>query len=453
MEPSKPANKPIFDLVARQQIFFDSGETLPLDFRRDRLKRLESQLSARGDEVLAALDSDLGKPAVEAWTAEVFFLLSEIRLFARKLKRWTRPRRVGNPFYHWPARSEIRLIPQGKVLIAAPWNYPVQLSLSPLVAAVAAGNTVVLKPSELAPATARLLEELVSEVFEPEHVAVVQGGAETGQQLLEQPFDHFFFTGGEKVGRLYAEAAAKRLAPATLELGGKCPCVVDRDVRIDRAAERIAAAKFWNAGQTCFAPDFVVVDESIRERLVEALLANLSNEDQARIVNQDHFQRIQRLIPDDALRVGEDRPDELRIAPAILPNASWDSPAMAKEIFGPVLPVIGYDDLDAALARLAGFPSPLALYAFSKNRETREKIAAAVPSGSVCFNDGMKQATNLNLPFGGVGASGHGRYRGRAGLESFSHQRAVTRRWFNKDPFLVKPPYGDKIKQLRKFLR
>jgi aldehyde dehydrogenase (NAD+) len=414
---------------------------------------MEAELRSRADDLLAALDSDLGKPAVEAWTAEIYFVLAELRLFTRKLKRWARPKRVGSPFFHLPAWSEIRLIPQGTVLIAGPWNYPAQLSLSPLIAAVAAGNTVVLKPSELAPATAQFLENLLGTVFEPEHVAVVQGGPEIGQQLLEQPFDHFFFTGGEKVGRLYAEAAANRLAPATLELGGKCPCVVDRDVRIDRAGERIAAAKFWNAGQTCFAPDFVLVDESIREPLVESLLENLSNADQAKIVNEHHFQRLQRLISEDALRAGEDRPDELRLAPTILPNATWDSPAMEEEIFGPILPVIGYNNLDSALVRLAELPSPLALYAFSKSRQTQEKIAAVVPSGSVCFNDAMKQATNLNLPFGGVGASGHGRYRGRAGLENFSHQRAVTRRWFNKDPFLVNPPYGNKIKQLRKILR
>ncbi|MFT5468443.1 MAG: aldehyde dehydrogenase (NAD+) [Verrucomicrobiales bacterium] len=442
-------------LLDRQTEFFRSGQTKEIAFRIERLKKLGSELERRSDDLLAALDADLGKPPVEAYTSEIYFVLSEIRLFVRKLKRWARPRRVRSPFYHWPARSEIRLEPRGKALIVAPWNYPAQLSLGPLIAAVAAGNVVLLKPSELAPATAKFLAELISSVFNPGHVAVIEGGPEIGEALMEHPFDHWFFTGSERVGRLYATAAARHLAPITLELGGKCPCVVSDDVSLERTVERLLVAKFSNAGQTWIAPDFVLIDESILQEFVDRMSSALSScyadstDDLARIASDHHYERLQKLIPDDAVRIGADRREGLHLAPTIIPDASWNSPAMQEEIFGPILPVIGYADLDDALRHLSRLPAPLAL---SKDRSTLEKVAAALPSGSVCFNDALKQATNLNLPFGGVGPSGMGRYRGRSGFETFSYQRAVTRRSFARDPFLIKPPYEGKLERLRKFL-
>lgn len=452
-------NSDLIALFARQTNYFRSGHAIDISFRTERLKKLAAELERRSEDLLVALESDLGKPAVEAYTAEVYFVLSEIRHFIRNLKRWARPQRVSSPFYHWPARSEIRLEPRGNVLIVAPWNYPAQLSLGPLVAAVAAGNVVLMKPSELAPATARFLTELIEAVFDPGHVAVIQGGPELGQSLMEHPFDSWFFTGSERVGRLYANAAAKHLAPITLELGGKCPCVIAGDASLERAVERILIAKFVNAGQTCIAPDFVLIDESIRQKFVDRMFDALSScyagpsNDLARIVNDHHYDRLQNLIPEDAIRVGSDRRSELHLAPTIIPNAQWDSPAMREEIFGPILPVIGYTDLEFALERLSRLPAPLALYPFSKDQPMLEKVAAALPSGSVCFNDALKQATNLNLPFGGIGRSGMGRYRGRSGFETFSYQRAVTRRWFLPDPFLISPPYAGKLEKLRKILR
>ena len=429
-------------VVARARDFFASGATRPLAFR------------------LAALAADLGKPALEAWLSEVHFVLSEIRLFRRRLRRWAKPRRVGNPFFIWPARSEIRREPHGVVLVAAPWNYPFQLSLSPLVAAVAGGNTVVLKPSELAPATAALLDRLLGEVFEPGHVAVVTGGPETGAALLEQPFDFLFYTGGERVGRLYAEAAARRLVPVVLELGGKCPCLLDATADFDLAVPRLVSAKWFNAGQTCVAPDFVLVPEARREEFVAKLRSQLERcygtgvpRDLAAIVNGAHYARLLDLLPDEALRIGEDDPASRLLAPRILPDATWDDPAMREEIFGPVLPVIGYGSLDEALARLAARPEALALYAFSKDPATLERVAASVRSGSVCFNDAVKQAVNLALPFGGVGASGTGRYRGKAGFETFTWTRAVTRRFWVKDLFQTLPPYGRKVEWMRRWMK
>ncbi|MEM9016242.1 MAG: aldehyde dehydrogenase family protein, partial [Verrucomicrobiota bacterium] len=316
-----------------------------------------------------------------------------------------------------------------------------------------------LKPSELAPASSALLAEIVADSFNPHHVAVIEGGAEAGQQLMEHPFDAWFYTGSERVGRLYAEAAARHLAPITLELGGKCPAILLEDAPLAPTVERLVATKFFNAGQTCMAPDFVVVPEMRRKEFVEALVEELERayrdhpEDLARIVNESHFDRLDGMLTTDAIQVGENRKEDRFFAPTIIPSARWDDPAMKEEVFGPILPVIGYRDLETLVEQLADRPSPLALYVFSANRALSEAVAEEIPSGSVCFNDAVKQATTLQLPFGGVGASGMGRYRGRHGFETFTYARAVTRRWFWKDPFLTKPPYGDTLERLRKILK
>jgi len=444
----------------RARTFFSAGESRSLQFRLSALERLQGVVVRETDAILSALAADLSKPELEAWLAEVHFVVSEIRLFRSRLRRWAKPRRVGNPFFLWPARSEIRREPFGAVLIAAPWNYPFQLSLSPLIAAVAAGNTVVLKPSEHAPATAALLARLLGEVFEPGHVEVLTGGPELGAALLEQPFDLFFFTGGERVGRLYAEAAARHLAPAVLELGGKCPCILAPDADLDLAVPRIVSAKWFNAGQTCIAPDFVLLPESLRLDFVEKtreLLARTYGQgmsaDLSAIVNRPNYDRLLALCRGEVLRVGEDDPEALHLAPRILANAGWDDPVMGEEIFGPVLPVIGCASLEEALSRLAAGPAPLALYAFSSESATLERIAGSIRSGSVCFNDAVKQALNLALPFGGVGASGMGRYRGKAGFETFTWTRGVMRRFLLRDPFLTLPPYGDKAGAFRKWMK
>jgi|GEM_PF-956483 len=346
-EPAKDC--PIYDLagiVDTQKQFFASGTSRNLSYRLERLAKLEAGIIREGDALLAALASDLGKPALEAYVAEYHFVLTEIRLFRKKLTRWARPQRVGTPFYSLPARSEIRREAYGVALIAAPWNYPFQLSLSPLVAAVAAGNCVVLKPSELAPATAGLLSRIVAAVFDPGHVTVVEGGPETGKELLAQSFDFWFYTGSEGVGRLYAEAAARTLAPVALELGGKCPCLIDGDVDLRQTVERVITAKFFNAGQTCIAPDFVLVPEPLKEAFVstarEILTASYGKEnrgDLAVIVNANHYRRLAGLTMPDEIRIGEDDPDARHLAPRLLPGADWDSPAMQEEIFGPLLPV------------------------------------------------------------------------------------------------------------------
>jgi len=369
-EPDR--NTPDYDLarlVETQKAFFGSGATSSVSFRREKLRELESAIVYHGDALLTALSADLGKPALEAYLAEVHFVLSELRLFIRKLPKWTRPKRVGNPFYFFPARSEIRSEPFGVAMIAAPWNYPFQLSLSPLIAAVGAGNCVVLKPSELAPATGALMAKIIAGVFDPAHVSVVIGGPDTAKTLLTLPFDYWFYTGSERVGRLYAEAAARTLVPATLELGGKCSAIIDETADLDLSVERIVAAKFFNAGQTCIAPDFVLVPESMREAFIQKATECLGTSystgdwrDLAAIINDFHYQRLQNLITGDAICIGQDVPSSRHLAPRLLPTANWDDQAMKEEIFGPILPVIGYHSFDEALERLSPLPAPLKLW-------------------------------------------------------------------------------------------
>ena len=457
-----PTEQDIATLLNAQATFFESGKTQSLDFRIEALRKLESVLQERADDVLAALKSDLGKPGLEAYVAEVFFLLTEIRLFCKKLKRWAKPKRAGHPFYVLPARSEIRREPFGCVLVIGPWNYPIQLALSPLVTAVAAGNCVILKPSEIASSSSDVLSEIVAEAFDPAHVTVIEGGAEASKLLLDQPFDFIFYTGSKRVGKIVAEAAAKHLTPTVLELGGKCPCVVGGDVDIEMTAERIAWAKFFNAGQTCFSPDFVVVHESIRDELAKKIAGKVSEfyaddpiNDFGKIVNDSHYERLSALLPgsEAVTKIGDDDPAIRHLAPRILPSADWSDEAMQDEIFGPVLPVLGFKNESDLIPKLRELSSPLAMYVFSRDQEFCETIINSIRSGSVCINDLTKQSSNLDLPFGGVGSSGMGRYRGKFGFEAFTYQRPVTRRYFVKDFFATHPPYGNKLEKMRKFLK
>ncbi len=451
----------IAEITTKQTAFFKSGKTRDLEYRLGVLAKLEQVIESRTDDILKALALDLGKPPIEAYLSEVFFVKKEIQLFRKKLRQWSRSERVGAPFYQYPVRCEIRREPFGRALIISPWNYPFQLSVSPLIAAVAAGNCVIAKPSEMAPATARVFGEIVAEVFLPEHVQVAVGGAELSNSLLAAGFDIVFFTGSEKVGKVVAKAAVERLTPVILELGGKCPVVVNRDVDIAKTANRIVAAKFFNAGQTCFAPDFVVAHEEIRDPLTSEMIRQLeafypggNRSDLARIINRNHFERLKSMIAgEECYKHGSDDLDTLFFAPTIVKHADWESPSMGEEIFGPILPVLAFSSEESLITRLQGMPSPLALYLFSKKQDWVERFVAAVPSGGVGINDLMKQSSNLALPFGGVGSSGMGRYRGKHGFEAFTYQRAFSRRWLGKDFFSIHPPYAGKLERFRRFLR
>ncbi|MCG8599994.1 MAG: aldehyde dehydrogenase family protein [Verrucomicrobiales bacterium] len=454
------AHLTIPELHDSQRNFFASGTTKSVAYRLEKFGKLEKTIRDSEREILKCLQTDLGKPEVESYVSEVYFLLHEIRRTRKMLRRWVKPEKARNPFYFLPAKSEIRREPFGTVLAMAPWNYPFQLSLSPLIGAIASGNTVILKPSEKAPATSTILKQIVSEVFEPAHATVVTGGPDVASALLEIPFDLFFFTGGEKVGRVVAAAAAKHLSPVVLELGGKSPCIVDRTADIDISAERIVSGKFLNAGQTCMAPDFVAAEESIRKplsdkirQLLEERYGNNREEDIARMIDPGRFDEIMKVVVGPVYETGGNNRKSLKISPKLLPRAKWTDASMNQEIFGPVLPVVSFHDIDDLLKQLRALPPPLALYIFSRNSKFRESIAQSMPSGSICYNDVIKQATNFDLPFGGVGASGMGRYRGKAGFETFTYSRSVTKRYFWKDPFTLEPPYENALERLRKILK
>ena len=410
------------------------------------------------DVLLEALEQDLGKPDVEAYLAEYYFLLQELRLIRKSSARWLKTKGVKSPVYFQPCKSQLRRDPFGMVLIVAPWNYPMQLSLSPLIAAVAAGNTVVLKPSEMAPACEQLLAKMIAEAFTPEHVAVVVGDGQVANELTDRSFDFVFFTGSTHVGKIVSAKAAKNLTPNIMELGGKCPCIVDASAKVDIAAQRILNGKFFNGGQTCFAPDYVVAAPEIKDALVEAMKEKLStipwNEEMAHVINEKHYTRLENLIPDGALKFGDDDRARLRLAPRLLPAVDWDSDVMKEEVFGPLLPVLSYSDYEDLLTRLGNYDSPLALYIFSEDKLMRQRLMDDLRSGGVCINDTMKQGSSLEMPFGGVGASGYGRYRGKAGVRAFSYERAVvTKPTWGPDWFELMPPYGDKINWLKRFLR
>ena len=445
-------------LKESQRAYFDSGETRDFSYRKSALQRLENVLVKHRDEMLEALDKDLGKPGVEAYLAEYYFLLQELRLIRKSMVKWLKSRKAKSPVYFLPCSSQLRRDPYGRVLILAPWNYPLQLSLSPLIAAVAAGNTVVLKPSEMAPACEQLLVRILGEAFAPEHVAVVTGNADVASELMDQAFDFVFFTGSTHVGKKVAAMAAHSLTPNIMELGGKCPCVVDASVKVEVAAQRILTGKFFNGGQTCFAPDYVVVAPEVEGELLEAMQRILSqtpwDREMARVVNERHYARLAGLIPESAIKFGEDDELQLRLAPRLLPNVSWEDEVMQSEIFGPLLPILTYTDYEDLLSHLRSYGSPLALYIFSQDVDMQERLMRDIASGGVCINDTMKQGSNLDIPFGGVGDSGYGRYRGKAGVHAFSYERAVVKKpiW-GPDWFELTPPYGDKLNWLKRFLR
>lgn len=453
-------------VLDRQRAYFASGATRGLEFRRAALDRLISALVAHEEDVLAALDADLGKPAMDAYVTEVGMVLSEARHARRRLRRWMKPRRRRVPFLAWPATAEVRREPFGVVLVIGPWNYPVQLLLAPLVGALAAGNCAVLKPSELAPRSSAVVAKLIAAAFDPDHVAVIEGGRETAEALLAERFDHIFFTGGTEVGRAVMQAAARHLTPVTLELGGKCPAIVAGGGRpdcgalardLDTIARRLVWGRFMNAGQTCVAPDYVLVERPLHDPLVQALrraVAECYPADFGRLVNRRHFERVAAYLADGrpACGGGTD-PATLRIDATVLTNVDPRAPVMRDEVFGPVLPVLAFDRLDDALAIVRDRPAPLAVYLFTRDPRVRRRVVDETRSGGVCVNDVVVQLTGPDLPFGGVGESGMGRYHGKAGFDCFSHERVVMRRSLGLDSSFRYPPPKVPLERLRRWSR
>lgn len=429
--------------VARCQRAFDTGVTRPAAWREAQLDALIALLTERESALCDALNADLGKSAAEAWLTEVSFVATTARNARKNLRGWMRERRVRTPLFAWPGRSWIHPEPLGTILIISPWNYPLQLCLAPLVTAISAGNCAVIKPSELAPATSAALAEWLPRYLDTECYGVVEGAVETATVLLEQHWDHIVYTGGEQVARIVMTAAARHLTPVTLELGGKSPCIVLPDADLEVTARRIAWGRFTNAGQTCIAPDHVLTDPATRARLLPLLQAEITrmfgedpaaSPDYGRIINQAHFDRLLGLIePDKVAAGGESRRDDLYIAPTVLDAVEADDPSMQSEIFGPILPLVDIPDLDAALAFVARGPKPLAAYLFTRDHPAQQRFVEQLSAGSVCINDVMLFMAVDGLPFGGVGASGTGTYKGEAGFRRLSHCKAVLRRRFRPD--------------------
>ncbi|MGD1943592.1 MAG: aldehyde dehydrogenase [Leptolyngbyaceae cyanobacterium] len=450
----------IAETLTSQRDFFATGETQAIEFRRRQLTRLKAAILERQTAIVDAVKADLGRPEYEGYF-EVG-VIDELNYVLKRFARWAQPRRVGLPLTQLPGSAWVQPEPLGVVLIIGPWNYPFQLLMSPLIGAIAAGNCALLKPSELAPATSQVVADLVKATFPPHYVAVVEGGVETAQTLLKQKFDHIFFTGGTRIGQIVMAAAAQHLTPVTLELGGKSPCIVDRDVNVDVAAKRIIWGKFVNAGQTCVAPDYLLVHDDIKgEFLValrEALQAFFGNQpaqspDLARIVSDRQFDRLTALMADESVVIGGDTDRASRyIAPTLLDGITWAAPIMQEEIFGPILPVMGYRDIETAISQINARPKPLALYLFSRSQTLQERVLSATSSGGVCLNDVFLQVAIWGLPFGGVGDSGMGAYHGKASFETFSHLKSVLKKLFWFDLAWRYAPYAKKLGFLKKVI-
>lgn len=449
----------IHELVEMQRRSFEIYHPYDVDVRLDALERLRRAIERRERKICAALESDLGKSPGEAYMTEIGMVLSEISCAEKHLGKWARPKRVRTPIVHFPARSFIVKEPYGVVLIMAPWNYPFQLTMCPFVGALAAGNHCILKPSNYSPATSRVIAEIIGECFPAEQAAVVLGGRMENQALLEEKFDYIFFTGGTTVGKLVLEKAARHITPVTLELGGKSPCIVDESADISVAARRIAFGKGLNSGQTCVAPDYLLVQETVKDRLLSEIrdcwrefYGNaLESRDWPKMVNEKHYARVMGLIQGEEIYCGGVG-DGIRIAPTILTNVSWNAPIMQEEIFGPILPVITFRKIDDVIPMINSREKPLALYLFSRKPGNQEKILSKCSFGGGCVNDTIIHLATHHMPFGGVGQSGMGGYHGKYSFDAFSHEKPIVKRGTWLDIPVRYAPFTNKKKDLIKKL-
>lgn len=458
------ASDNIGEIYKAQQVYFDSGATLPYAFRKKQLRRLKEGIKKFENAVLEALYADMRKHPVEAYGSEVGFLYVEIDHLLTHLKKWMQPEAVTSPLEHYPSNSRILRSPLGLTLIIAPWNYPFQLLIGPLAGAIAGGNCAVLKPSELAPHTAAVMEQLIRETFDPAYITLLQGeGSQVIPALMVHRFDHVFFTGSISVGKKVLEMAAPHLTPVTLELGGKSPCVVDEKVNIKVAARRIVWGKYWNAGQTCVAPDYILVHTRVKAALIAALEQAIvqyygenpaQSPDYARIINAKRFDTLHTYLQQGRIihGGGADR-DALYIAPTLLEDVEWDAPVMQEEIFGPILPVLPYNDLDQAVQLIRRHPYPLSLYVFTTRRRTQQVLEEQVRFGGGCINNTLVHLTNPELPFGGTGYSGMGRYHGRYSFETFTHPKGIMKTATWLDTPLKYAPFKGKLKYVKMFIR
>lgn len=453
----------IAQIIQTQRKFFATGATLSQRFREQQLATLKNAIMAYQSRIETALYQDLNKSKMESYVSEIALVLDEIDFMQKNIARLMQPKTVKTPTSHFPAKSQIWQEPYGVVLNIAPWNYPFQLCIAPLIGAMTAGNVMLLKPSEHAVHTSHVIKAMIDEYFEPQYFAVIEGGVETNQVLLQHQFDYIFFTGSTQVGKIVMKAASEFLTPVTLELGGKSPCIVDDSADIAQSAKRIVWGKTLNSGQTCIAPDYLLVHETVKDALIveinraiiELFGANpLQNPGYPKMINAKHYQRVKNYLQDGRIVVGGQTDDkQQKISPTVLTEVTWDSPVMQEEIFGAVLPLLTFNDIDSAIQQINARDKPLALYLFSKNTATIDKVLSTISFGGGCVNDTLMHIANHHLPFGGVGASGMGAYHGEASFYTFSHAKSVLKRSTWLDMPVRYPPYSEqKLAIIKKLL-
>ena len=464
VNPMAIANFDAKQLLKTQREFFATGKTLSYEFRLAQLKKLRKVIVDNEQEILVALHKDLRKSDFEGYATEVGFTLAELDHTIKYLKKWMKPKKVGTPMFHAVGSSHIYNDPYGIVYIVGPWNYPFQLTIAPLIGAMAAGNCSVVKPSEIAENTGLLVEKLLNENFEAGYIKSVFGGIEESKSLLEQKFDYIFFTGGTGIGKIFYQAAAKNLTPVTLELGGKSPCIVDQKIHLEHSSKRIVWGKWTNAGQTCVAPDYLLVHKSIKRDLLDRMKKHLNDfygpnpqesEDYGRIINHRHFIRLENYLKNGNVLIGgQTDEDDLYISPTIMDGLSLEDPVMQDEIFGPILPIIEYSDISEVLDIINNkFGKPLALYIFSERKDFTEEILAKTSSGGSCVNETLMHLGNGNLPFGGVGDSGIGAYHGEFSFDTFSHKKAVMKKSTMFDIPIRYAPYKGNLPMLKRLMK
>lgn len=452
------------EIVGLQRAYYRAGNTRPYAFRRKMLEKLENTVRKYEKQIKSALYEDLYKSSQEAYMTEIGLALSEISYTKKHLRRWMKEKRVPAPLVHFPAYGSILHEPYGVVLIMTPWNYPFLLNISPLCDAIAAGNCCVLKPSAYAPSSSKLLKKMIEETFPPEYITVVEGGRKENSLLLEERFDYIFFTGSPAVGKTVMEKASAYLTPVTLELGGKSPCIVDETADIKMAAKRIVFGKFINCGQTCVAPDYVLVHKKKKEELIKNLIQwikkfwgenPLENPDYPKMITEKHFLRVSALMDEGRIRLGgEVSKEKMQITPTIIDMVKWEYKIMGEEIFGPVLPVLEYEDTEEMLTLLKEKEKPLALYLFTGSRKKKENILSTLSFGGGCVNDTLMHLATPYMGFGGVGNSGMGSYHGRDGFETFSHRKNILHRGVFPDLSVRYPVYSEKKEEfIQKFLK
>lgn len=453
----------IKNLIDLQREYFNAGKTLDVNNRINNLKKLKNAIVNNEELILKALKEDLGKSYAEGYMAEVGMVLDELTFAIKRLKSWTKPKRVRTSMANIPSKNLLYREPYGVTLIVSPWNYPFQLTMAPLIGAIAGGNTAIIKPSRKSMNTTKVMVKIIEDTFEPDFIKVIDVGAGSNEAILKEKFDYIFFTGSVRVGKLVMEAASKHLTEVTLELGGKSPCIIDKNANMDITAKRLTWGKFLNVGQTCVAPDYVLVHESRKEELITGLRKYIKSfygedikngPDYGRIIDEGAFDRLISYIDKDKVRIGGDFDREQRyIAPTVMDNIDFNHRVMAEEIFGPILPIITYTDLDHVINIINSRPKPLALYFFSNDRGNIDRVISKTSSGGVCINDTIMHVASSNLTFGGVGESGMGQYHGRASFDTFTHEKSIVDKGFALDVPLRYPPFENKLKIFKKIFK